>query len=81
MSSHLLKSVINLFRTPEERWENGVEHDARSVALYESISKLDRELNDDSFCWKAGGDGDNGEELMYLLDEHFQREDESTDNE
>jgi hypothetical protein len=59
--------------TINERWEQGVAHDPRSVALYESIAKIDYEECDDSFCFKSGGDGDNGETLMYLLDIHFER--------
>jgi len=30
---------------------------------------------DDHFCWKSGGDGDNGEQLMYQLDVLFERQD------
>lgn len=61
--------------TITERWEQGIEHDPRSVALYKSIAKLDFEHCSDYFRWKSGGDGDNGEFLMYLLDIHFELED------
>lgn len=64
-------------RTPNQRWETGVAHDPRSEEIYKSVAKIDFDLNDDGFCFKSGGDGDNGEELMYLLDEHFQRQDEA----
>ena len=60
-----------------ERWEQGVAHDPRSVALYTSIAKIDYEECDDSFGFKSGGDGDNGETLMYLLDIHFERKDKT----
>lgn len=60
-----------------ERWEKGVPHDKRSVELYDSISKIDYEECGDSFCFKSGGDGDNGETLMYLLDVHFERLDKA----
>jgi hypothetical protein len=59
--------------TINERWEQGVPHDERSVAIYKSIAKIDYEECDDSFGFKSGGDGDNGETLMYLLDVHFAR--------
>jgi hypothetical protein len=59
-----------------ERWENGVPHDPRSEKIYEKLAKLDYEECDDSFCFKSGGDGDNGETLMYLLDLMFEDEDE-----
>lgn len=53
------------------RWEEGVPHDPRSVELYKSIEHLDWSIGEDSFHFKSGGDGDNGEHLMYLLDIHF----------
>jgi len=61
--------------SPNERWEAGVPHDPRSIEIYESIALIDFQLNNDYFGWKHGGDGDNGEMLMYLLDEHFARQD------
>lgn len=61
--------------TITERWEKGIPHDPRSIELYKSIAKIDFEECDDSFCFKSGGDGDNGETLMYLLDVHFERKD------
>ena len=63
--------------TINERWEQGVAHDPRSEALYKSIAEIDYEMADDSFCFKSGGDGDNGETLMYLLDIHFERKDKT----
>jgi hypothetical protein len=59
-----------------KRWESGTPHHPRSKALYKKIAKLDFELCSDSFGFKAGGDGDNGENLMYLLDIIFEQEDE-----
>jgi hypothetical protein len=56
----------------EKRWENGIEHNIKSISLYERISQLDYEFNDDYFCFKSGGDGDNGEHLLYLLDIYFE---------
>ena len=54
------------------RWEQGIEHDERSIAIYKGIAKIDFEEGSDFFCFKSGGDGDNGEELMYLLDVYFE---------
>lgn len=62
-----------------ERWENGVPHDPRSEKIYRAIAKLDFEEGSDFFCFKSGGDGDNGEHLMYLLDIMF--EDQDAENE
>lgn len=61
-------------KTPMQRWEEGIEHDPRSVALYKKLDRLDFE-NGDVFCFKSGGDGDNGEHLMYLLDMAFEEQD------
>lgn len=58
-----------------QRWEQGIPHDPRSEALYKSIAEIDFKEGGDFFCFKSGGDGDNGEHLMYLLDIHYQRRD------
>lgn len=66
---------VKITLTPAERWEQGIEHDARSREIYSFISDYDWKFNDDSLNLKAGGDGDNGEALMYLLDEYFAAKD------
>lgn len=63
--------------TITERWEQGKAHDPRSVHLYKSIAEIDFKEGGDFFCFKSGGDGDNGEHLMYLLDIHFERKDKT----
>ena len=56
-----------------ERWvKQGTPHEPLSEHIYEIISELDFALGD-SFAFKSGGDGDNGEQLMYLLDAYFRR--------
>ena len=45
-------------------------HNPKSQEIYDFISSLDRE-HGDMFCFKSGGDGDNGECLMDLLDIYF----------
>jgi hypothetical protein len=55
------------------RWENDIEHLPESEQLYKSIADIDLKLGGDVFCFKSGGDGDNGEHLMYLLDIHFEK--------
>lgn len=59
--------------TVGERWERGIPHDPRSVAIAKSIAAIDDEQNSGAFDWKFGGDGDNGEDLLYALDVHFAR--------
>jgi len=53
-----------------DRWEQDIPHDARSVELAKAIADIDAR-NDDYFDFKFGGDGDNGEELLYILDIYF----------
>jgi len=55
-----------------ERWEQGIDHDPRSEEMFNILQVAD---TDDHFCWKSGGDGDNGEQLMYQLDVLFERQD------
>jgi hypothetical protein len=56
------------FKSPGQRWEDGDDHDSRSEALYKFIADTDFKHCGDSFCFKSGGDGDNGETLMFILD-------------
>ena len=46
------------------------EHLPQSRELFDHISKLDFESGD-YFCFKSGGDGDNGEVLMDYFDDFF----------
>lgn len=62
--------------TITQRWEQGVPHDPRSTEIYKAIEKLDFKEGGDFFCFKSGGDGDNGEHLMYLLDLFFENRDD-----
>ena len=56
-----------------KRWEKGTDHHPKSEELVKEIAYLDFKYGDDYFCFKVGGDGDNGEHLMYLLDIYFER--------
>lgn len=57
------------------RWESGTEHHKKSLEIMKQLQSLDLYFNSDYFCWKSGGDGDNGESLMYLLDIIFEAQD------
>ena len=57
------------------RWEQGIPHDPRSEEIVYFLSEYDFQFCGDYFCWKTGGDGDNGETLMYELDEYFAAKD------
>lgn len=66
-----MKTETNLTK----RWEQGLPHHADSVSLYKRLAAADLALCNDYFCFKSGGDGDNGEILMYLLDVIFEARD------
>jgi hypothetical protein len=59
----------------DKRYNLGIEHDKRSISIYKYIEDLDFKKGGDTFGFKSGGDGDNGEHLMYLLDMYFADED------
>jgi len=58
-----------------ERWEKGIDHHPKTIALMDRVKDLDFFFNSDYFCWKVGGDGDNGEIFAYVLDVYFEEED------
>lgn len=55
-----------------KRWEQGIPHHPKSIEMYKLLEFVDWTYGNDYFCWKKGGDGDNGEHLMYELDIHFE---------
>ena len=72
MTDYELAKSKGLTSKIDERWEQGTDHHPMSIRLMEFLSKHD--FNDcyDYFCWKTGGDGDNGETLMYEMDAFFE---------
>lgn len=70
-----LKIVYRDIPNSGERWEKGIPHHPESEQLLNEIMDIDFWLENDYFCWKKGGDGDNGEQLMYILDMIFERRD------
>ena len=58
-----------------KRWEQGIEHHPMSEEIVEALKDLDFKYGGDYFQIKTGGDGDNGEHMMYLLDIYFERKD------
>ena len=60
-----------------KRWEQGTAHHEKSEELYDAIAEIDFKMGD-TFCFKSGGDGDNGEILMYLMDVFFEKQDLTT---
>lgn len=58
--------------TLKQRLDEGMEHDPRTIKMYEFISQLDFNEANDAFGFSSGGDGDNGEHLMYLMDCYYE---------
>lgn len=58
-----------------DRRGTGARHHPMSIKLMEFISKHDFQDYNEYFCWKVGGDGDNGEILMYQMDAFFETRD------
>ena len=56
----------------QDRWSAGIPHHYKSEVLVNDLANLDFIYFDDSQGLKIGGDGDNGETLMYLLDILFE---------
>jgi len=74
------------FKSPDveedisKRWEQGMSHHARSREVYDMLVEADNRYGGDYFCWKSGGDGDNGETLMFMLDVYFEKRELSTED-
>jgi len=58
--------------TNKDRWGEGIPHHPFSERLMSFLSEHDFNDYGDHFCWKTGGDGDNGENLMYEMDAFFE---------
>jgi hypothetical protein len=58
--------------TTKPRYEEGTDHHPMSVRLKKFLAEHDFNDCGDSFCWKTGGDGDNGESLMFEMDPFFE---------
>ena len=65
--------------TKLNRWEDGTEQHPMSKRLVEFLSEHDFHDYRDYFCWKTGGDGDNGETLAFQMDAFFEMLDKESD--
>jgi len=72
------KKAVQLGLTKIDRWGTGKNHHPMSERLVRFLCKHDFNDYNDYFCWKVGGDGDNGETLMYEIDAFFEMLDEET---
>lgn len=62
-------------RNITKRWEQGIPHHPKSLELFMGLKQIDTAHGNDYFGWKYGGDGDNGEMLLYELDIYFECQD------
>lgn len=58
--------------TRTDRWAKGINHHPMSLRLMAFLEDHDFHDYKDFFCWKSGGDGDNGEQLMFEMDAFFE---------
>lgn len=58
--------------TSVNRWSDGTPHHPMSKRLMGFLAEHDLKDYDDYFDWSVGGDGDNGETLMYQMDAFFE---------
>jgi hypothetical protein len=58
--------------TQGDRWSEGREHHPMSERLVRFLTEHDFNDYGDYFCWKFGGDGDNGETLAFQMDAFFE---------
>ncbi len=72
MSNEDYIKATKLGLTQLNRWEEGIEHHPMSERLVRFLAEHDLKDYNDHFCWKIGGDGDNGESLMYQMDAFFE---------
>lgn len=52
------------------RWEQGIEHHPKSEEIMDAMCYVDK-LNKYAMDIDVGGDGDNGETMLFLLDVYF----------
>lgn len=64
--------AVELGLTGKDRWSEGIPHHPMSERLMKFLVEHDFIDYNDYFCWKMGGDGDNGETLMYQMDAFFE---------
>ena len=57
----------NIVWDVNKRWETGVPHHPEAERIMELLKTSDWLFGGDYFDWNVGGDGDNGESLMYSL--------------
>jgi hypothetical protein len=65
------ENAVKLGLTNQARWEEGHPHNPKSIRLMNFLMEHDIKDYHDYFQWKIGGDGDNGEQMMFEMDAFF----------
>jgi len=71
--------VLGIEADIRKRWRDGIDHHPRAEEIFEAIRASDWAFGGDHFCWKSGGDGDNGEMLKYALSVWCELEDQGAE--
>jgi hypothetical protein len=74
------QKAVELGLTTLDRWGDEIDHHPMSKRLMRFLKMHDFEDYNDYFCWKCGGDGDNGETLMFEMDAFFELLDKQEEN-
>lgn len=72
MSNQDYQKAKQLGLTSKDRFNEGIENHPNSVRLVEFLAEHDFHDYNDYFCWKVGGDGDNGQTLAFQMDAFFE---------
>lgn len=67
---HKTGGARTLMLNPKTRQKEGIPHDPKSICIVKSLQKIDS-ADGNYFDWRIGGEGDNGEKLLYQLDVYF----------
>ena len=59
-----------------KRWEEGTPHHPHSERIVKVLREYDWKYGNGHLDIECGGDEDNGEHMMFLLDIYFERRDE-----
>ncbi len=70
-----LNTIPNIEYDVNKRLESALPHHKKTLHLFKRVDSLDQHVLENYFDFKSGGDGDNGEMLMCLLDIYFEEMD------
>lgn len=60
----------------EKRWERGMDHHPKSIEFAKHVHAVEM-MSKNDFYLDFGGDGDNGETVLFLLDIFFEAQEKN----